>query len=234
VSLPKHADAIVHLAQSERFNEFPEGADGVFAVNVSTPVVLLDWARHTGVGSFVHASSGGLYGGGPKPFVETDPLTIGGRIAFYLSTKRATERLAESYSAHFAVAALRFFFIFGARQKAHMLMPRLVASVREGRPLTLQGERGMAINPIHSSDAAKAVVAAVRTRAKGVYNVAGPDVVRIRDIGEILGRHLGQAPRFERQTGVVPNDLVADISRMRTDLHAPEVSLADGLKEMCG
>ena len=233
-ALPERADAVVHLAQSERFNEFPEGADAVFAINVAAPAFLLDWARRAGVTAFVHASSGGLYGGGPKPFVETDPLIIGGRIAFYLSTKRATEQLAEPYQGLFAVAALRFFFIYGARQRPHMLMPRLAASVRDGHALTLQGERGMAINPIHARDAAHSVVAAVRRQATGVYNVAGPDVASIRDIGESLGRHLGRAPLFDVQRDVAPNNLVADIERMRKDLHVPKIALDDGLREMYG
>jgi UDP-glucose 4-epimerase len=232
-SLPERIDAVVHLAQSERFGEFPEGADAVFSVNVATPVALLDWARRAGASAFVHASSGGVYGGGPRPFVETDPLTIGGKIAFYLSTKLTAEKLAEAYQPYFAVSALRFFFIYGARQRASMLMPRLVASVREGRAIMLQGDRGIAINPVHSLDAAKAVIAAVRKKPNGVYNIAGPEVARIRDIGEILARHLGRDAVFETQKDAIPNDLVGDITRMKADLHTPAISLVDGLREMC-
>jgi UDP-glucose 4-epimerase len=231
--LPYRIDAVAHLAQSERFNEFPEGVGAVFAVNVAAPASLLEWARRAGAGAFVHASSGGVYGGGPKPFVETDPLAISGKLAFYLSTKRATEQLAEAYQPFFAVSALRYFFIYGTRQRANMLMPRLTASVREGRALTLQGERGMALNPIHASDAAKAVIGAIRNKARGIYNVGGAETARIRDIGEILGRHLGKAPVFETQKDVVPNDLVGDIGRMKADLHRPTVTLHEGLREMC-
>ncbi len=230
--LPSRIDAVAHLAQSERFNEFPEGVEAVFAVNVATPAALLDWALRAGASAFVHASSGGVYGGGPNPFVETDPLSIGGKIAFYLSTKRAAEQLAEAYQPLFAVSALRFFFIYGARQRATMLMPRLVASVRDGRALTLQGDRGMALNPIHTTDAAKAVIGAIRNKARGIYNVGGAEVTRIRDIGEILGQHVGKAPLFETQKGTVPNDLVGDIERMISDLHRPTISLIDGLREM--
>lgn len=231
--LPNQIDAIAHLAQSERFNEFPEGAPSVFAVNVAAPAALLDWARRAGATAFVHASSGGVYGGGSSPFVETDPLTIGGKIAYYLSTKRATEQLAEAYQPFLAVSALRYFFIYGARQRANMLIPRLVASVRDGRPLTLQGEHGMALNPIHASDAAEAVVCAIRNKVRGIYNVGGGEIARIREIGEIIGRHVGEAPVFEIQKDAVPNDLVGDITRMKADLHIPRVSLSEGLREMC-
>ncbi len=232
-SLPDHADAVIHLAQSEHFNEFPEGANAVFAVNVAAPVALLDWARGAGVASFVHASSGGLYGSGPRPFAETDPLQLPPRLAFYLATKHSAEQLADAYQQNFSVAALRYFFVYGIRQRPNMLIPRLVANVRAGQPLTLQGANGMCLNPVHVSDAAAATVAAVRRKARGVFNVAGPDTVSIRLIGEIIGRLVGNAPLFE-QAGGAPGDLVGDTAQMRDRLHIPTVSVEDGLGELCG
>lgn len=231
-TLPHRCDAVVHLAQCERFNDFPNGARDVFAVNVAAPMALLDWARGADVRAFVHASSGGLYGGGAMPFKEDDALNFGGRLAYYLSTKRATEVLAAAYQDQFAVSALRFFFIYGARQRAHMLMPRLIASVREGRALTLHGDDGMALNPVQAYDAAAAVMAAMRAGKRGVYNIGGPETVRIRDIGEAIGQLLGRAPQFD-VAGDAPNDLVGDITRMRTELHAPTIGLREGLREMC-
>ena len=231
--LPARADAVIHLAQSERFNAFPDGADAVFAVNVATTAALLDWARGAHVGAFVHASSGGLYAGGDAPLSETAPLAIAGPLAFYLSTKRAAEMLADAYTGQFAVAALRYFFIYGPRQRATMLVPRLIASVRDGRALTLQGADGMRLNPVFVIDAAIATVAAMRAKLTGVVNIAGPDVVSIRGIGAAIVALVGRAPAFETNDGA-PKLLVADITRMRKELGAPTTSFAAGLKEMCG
>lgn len=232
--LPDSADAVVHLAQCEKFNDFPDSTGEVFAVNVAAPVTLLDWARNAGVSAFVHASSGGLYRGGDKPLRETDPTNLEGRLAFYLSTKLATENLAAAYSGQFSVAALRFFFIYGPRQRAQMLMPRLVGNVREGRPLMLQGDKGLCINPVHAIDAARAVLASVEKRTQGVVNIAGPETVSIRDIGQILGQHLGTSARFETQPDAKPTNLIADITRMQAELHDPTIRPVDGLREMCG
>jgi nucleoside-diphosphate-sugar epimerase len=204
----------------------------MFAVNVAAPIALLDWARKTEVASFVHASSGGLYGSGSRPFVETDPLKIPARLAFYLSTKRSVEELGNAYQQCFAVTALRYFFVYGPRQRQNMLMPRLVASVREGRPITLQGQDGMLLNPVHVSDAAAATIAAVRKKANGTFNVAGPDVVSLRQIAEIIGKHAGFAPVYELAQGR-PGDLVADTKQMRDCLGAPTVSMTVGLKSLC-
>ncbi|MBY0422925.1 MAG: NAD(P)-dependent oxidoreductase, partial [Parvularculaceae bacterium] len=180
--------------------------------------------------AFAHASSGGLYGGGIQPIDETAPLAIAGRLKHYLSTKRAAELLADAYDGHFSVCALRYFFIYGAGQKPHMLMPRLAASVREGRALTLQGSDGMRMNPVHVADAAAATVAALKTSARGVVNIAGPETVSIRDIGTILGRALGRAPVFETTAGA-PSDLVADIANMRATLGAPKITPESGLAD---
>lgn len=231
--LPARADGVIHLAQSEKFNGFPEGAADVFAVNIATPAALLDWARGAAVGSFVHASSGGVYGGGAGPIAEDAPVRLEGPLKHYLSTKRAAELLADAYQAQFPVAALRYFFIYGARQRVTMLMPRLVDNVRAGRPLTLQGENGMAFNPVHVTDAARATIAALRKRARGAFNIAGPQTVTIRSVGETIGALLGVTPLFQGAEGR-PNDLIADTARMRTELHAPAVSVRDGLAEICG
>jgi UDP-glucose 4-epimerase len=232
-ALPKTADALVHLAQCERFNEFPEGADEVFAVNVAAYAALLDWARRAGIGVTCSASTGGLYAGGHEPLTETSPIKLDGRLAFYVTTKRAAELLGEAYQTYFTVCALRFFFIYGSRQRPHMLFRRLIASVCEGRALTLQGADGMRMNPVHVDDAARATVAAVIRKASGVFNVAGPEIVSLRDIGEAIGERLGVRPDYNVLADQAPNDLIGDIGRMSSVLVAPCTGLRQGLAEMC-
>src|SRR4051812_27221224 len=60
--LPAHIDAVIHLAQSNRWQEFPDQAADIFAVNVASTARLLDYAVHAGATNFVLASTGGLYG----------------------------------------------------------------------------------------------------------------------------------------------------------------------------
>jgi len=231
-SLPDRVDAVIHLAQSARFNEFPAGARDMFAVNIAAPISLLDWARQAGVRSFVHASSGGLYGNGAEPFKETAPLQIPKRLAFYLSTKHAIEQLAAAYGEHFSVVALRYFFVYGDRQRRTMLMPRLVTNVREGNVITLQGADGMRINPVHVRDAAAAAIAAAKKEVAGVINVAGPDVVSLRQIAETIGEHIGRSPVFQSIEGA-PGHLIADTEQMRQRLCIQTVSVSAGLESLC-
>ena len=115
--LPTKADVIIHLAQSEKFREFPEAAFDVFNVNTTSTLKLLDYARKAGVTKFIYASSGGIYGNSHIGFNEDDPVVSRRDIGFYLGSKFCSELLADSYVTFFDVIILRFFFVYGKTQK---------------------------------------------------------------------------------------------------------------------
>jgi UDP-glucose 4-epimerase len=231
-SLPQEVDAIFHLAQAREFRDFPTSASSVFSINVSTTAFLLDYASRAGVGSFVYASSGGVYRGQETvALTEDSPLQAPAELGYYLATKLSSESLVGSYSAQFAAVCLRYFFIYGAGQARSMLIPRLYDRVRGSEPLSLQGEDGMRINPVHVSDAAAATVAAANLGGSATLNIAGPEVVSLRDIGELFGRDCGREPLFEEGAGA-PVDLVASTSRMSELLEAPTITLGQSLPDI--
>ena len=156
-ALPIGVDGVIHLAQSRRFRDFPEGARDVFGVNVESTAALLDWSVRTGVRRFVLASSGGIYGYGRDPFTEEHPVGSAGPLGHYLASKHCAELLSESYADHMTVTILRFFFVYGPGQRPDMFIPRLVGSIAEGRPIMLGGEDGLCTNPVHVTDAVSAI-----------------------------------------------------------------------------
>lgn len=226
-ALPERVDALVHLAQSRRHRDFPDGAVDTFEVNATATVRLLDYCRRAGGARFVHASSGAVYGPGDRPRRETDRPAPSG---FYAESKLAAERACEAFGEHFDVKLLRLFFVYGPRQDAGAFMPGLVERVCEGRPIDLRGPDGMRCNPIYVEDAATAVAAALASPGSEVVNVAGPEVVTLRGIGERLGELLGREPRFAPAGPAA--DMVADVARMRERLAEPRVAVADGLARM--
>lgn len=229
--LPKTIDSVVHLSQSANFRNFPDSALSVFQVNVASTARLLDYAGKAGARSFVFASSGGIYGTGEQPFSETSPPLDPTKLGYYLGSKLASEALLHSYQSKFSTVALRFFYIYGPHQTRSMLIPRLMDNVLNGREITLQGEHGMHINPIHVSDAAKAVIKAIIPTGDRVYNIAGPNVLSIRQIAETMGRHLGASPLFK----TVPekaSDMVGDITLMRDRLNDPQIRLTDSFADI--
>jgi hypothetical protein len=101
------ADVVVHLAQSRRYREFPEGADDMFRVNVAATSELLEWSRTHGVGRFLFASTGTIYAPGPGKLAESAECRPG---SMYAATKLAAELLIQRYAGLFDVvdrAAIR-------------------------------------------------------------------------------------------------------------------------------
>ena len=223
-ALPPRADAILHLAQSRRHRAFPEGAVDTFAVNAMATVRLLDYARRAGARAFVLASSGAVYAPGRQPLREDDPPAP---PSFYGHAKLAAERAALAFGEELPVQVLRWFLVYGPGQDAAAFMPGIAARVRAGVPIDLHGPDGMRCNPLFVEDAAAAVEAAMHRSACEVTNVAGPEVVTLRQIGELVGAGLGIAPRYaEHPAG---SDLVADVARMRERLGAPAVTPEEGI-----
>lgn len=228
--LPERIDAVIYLAQSSRFREFPETADDIFQVNTAQPLALLDYARRAGASNFVYASTGGVYAPSPQPVTETSPLAD--PMGFYPASKRAAEVLAEAFAPHLHIALLRYFFIYGAGQKREMLIPRLVDSVREGRPVSLQGDEGLRANPVHASDAARATAAAARLTRTATINVAGPETVSLRSMCETIGKRIGRDPVFQIDAAASAPSLIADTSRMDELLGAPRCGFDRGVEDL--
>jgi UDP-glucose 4-epimerase len=224
-ALPRAIDAIAHLAQSERYHDFPDGAMDLFMVNVHSTASLLDYARAAGARTFVLASTGGSYAPSPQPVTEDAPLTTPGP---YFRSKRMAELLVENYAGEFGGAILRVFFAYGPGGRR--LVARLANKILTGEEIVIEGDPGMAMNPIYVEDAAATVEAALSLSEQTTINVAGEEVLRVRELVERLADAIGREARI-RPGGSAQGDLVADTSRMRSVLGIrPEVHLDRGLR----
>ena len=112
-----------------------------------------------------------------------------------------------------------------------MLIPRLIDNIREGRVISIQGQNGLRLNPIHVSDAATAVIAALSSEDNSIYNIAGPEILSLRELCAEIEVLVGKPASFEILSGE-PSDVVGDISMMKSDLHTPLVHLSTGLKDL--
>jgi nucleoside-diphosphate-sugar epimerase len=219
-------DAIVHLAQANV--PFPDGAAALFAVNTASTARLLEHARTCGARSFVYASSASVYGLGDRPWREEDELSA---TDFYSATKRASELLLAAYEGELATYAMRLVAPYGPKQQNRMI-PRLLASVQEARPIVLNEGGRPRMNPVYVDDVVDFVKVLLAGAETGAYNVAGDDAVSIRQLGERIGRIVGKEPRFEEGTGSPGGDLVCDNSRMTALASNNLVPLDEGLARM--
>ncbi|MES3016273.1 MAG: NAD(P)-dependent oxidoreductase [Bacteroidota bacterium] len=230
--LPDKADVIIHLAQSENFRDFPSKAKDVFYVNTLSTLKLADYAQRAGVSSFIYASSAGIYGTGIESgFSEAMEIVYKPELGFYLGTKHCSEVILDNYTKQFNVVMLRFFFVYGRNQREDMLIPRLVNFVKNGSPISLQGKDGLFINPTHASDAVQAILKALKLETSQKLNVAGPEVISLRKIVEIVGALVDKKPQLTIQESE-PNYLTGDISKMSEILHSPVVTFENGVKDL--
>jgi nucleoside-diphosphate-sugar epimerase len=229
--LPTKVDVIIHLAQSSNFRNFPDQALDVFNVNIASTARLLDYGRSVGCKHFVYASSGGIYESGASLVDENSPIVSHGQLGYYLASKLCGELLVRSYVSTMSVSVLRFFFIYGKEQRRSMLLPRLVDNVRAGNPIQLQGEEGIVINPVHVSDAVRALGYVLGSPGSNTFNVAGIEPVSLKKLAEQIGKILHIDPVFEH-VGGEPTRLVADITAIGNLGWAPSVTLLEGINEL--
>lgn len=232
MELPEIPDTIIHLAQSSRHRDFPDGALDVFDVNVGSTQRLLEWGCRHGVKRFVYASSGGVYGPGDKAWEESASIDPMISLDHYNASKRSGELLANAYRNYMTVIVLRFFFVYGPGQRRIMLIPRLLESVANGRPIMLQGTNGIRLNPIYVDDAAASVAAAAQLEQSETINVVGPEVLTLREIGSLMGEVMGHVPQFDCQTSSSPKNLFGCAHKMDQLLGASRISMAEGLTRM--
>lgn len=230
--LPADVGTVVHLAQSPRFRDFPRGAADVFSVNVASTAALLEAAVALGGHRFVLASTGAVYRTSDGPIGEDAPLQDP-PSSFYAATKRAAEVLARGYEGRLETTIARFFFVYGSRQRSDMLLPRLKRMIMDGEPIHLQGTDGIRLNPIHASDAAAAIAASLALTGDHVINVAGTEVVSLRQLAVAIGEALQIEPTFEITSDATEGNLVAETHRMQQLLGTPKMTIAQGAKELC-
>ena len=229
-NLPKTIDAVIHLAQSRYYREFPDHANDIYAVNVHSTFMLLEYARKSGAKHFVIASSGSVYGYRDDPFKETDSAAPSN---FYATSKYMGEMLVSNYKRFFHTVTCRLFFVYGVRQNPNMLIPRLIHSVNHSNPITLQGQDGMRINPIHISDAIEALTQTLTLEGDHVINVGGAQVLTLREISNIIAECEGREPVFTIQNDVKPNHLIGNTAKMHALLHVPRMSFSEGVIPLC-
>ncbi len=230
-NLPSDIEVIIHLAQSNNYKNFPESALEVFNVNLSTTIKLLDFGKRVGINRFILASTGGLYAQRKLPLNEDSQLFAPDRMSHYLGTKLSAEIFSSNYRSFFHVDILRIFFMYGPRQKVNMLIPRIISSVKNEIPITLAGSAGIRINPIFVDDVVTVIRERVHSKDSQVFNVAGADVVSLREIAETIGRNLGKTPQFEFLSS--QPDLVSTIDKCSSILNGKITPLEVGLTHTC-
>jgi nucleoside-diphosphate-sugar epimerase len=202
--------------------------------NIDATQALLEAVKGRPITRLVYASSSSVYGD-----AATIPMKEDARpqpVSPYGVTKLAAEQLCVLYHVNFGVPAvsLRYFTVYGPRQRPDMAFHRFLRAAIAGDPITLYGDGTQTRDFTYVADAVRATVAAGdRGTPGGVYNIGGGSRVSMTDVLAIIERVTGRTLDVRReppQKGDM-RDTYADTSRARTDLgFAPSVTLEEGLK----
>ena len=231
---------IFHEAAFVSVPESMEKPQECFDVNVTGTSILFEAARNAGVQRAVIASSAAVYGDSTAmPLVEDTPLR---QLSPYAVSKRVTEMYAELYthSFGFEVAALRYFNVYGPRQRPDSMyaaaVPIFIRRMLDNKPITVHGDGGQSRDLVNVRDVVQAnLLASKHPDAPGqVFNVCTGVETRLLDLLDILYGIFPNAPMHihsEPRAGDIYRSIGTPKKAMNILEFRPQVTLAEGVRE---
>jgi nucleoside-diphosphate-sugar epimerase len=236
--LPRLLDGITHVfhlaAQAGVRKSWGRDFRSYITHNIEATQLLLETCVPLPLERFVYASSSSVYGDLASIPMREDALPQ--PVSPYGVTKLAAEQLCYLYFVNYGVPAvsLRYFTVYGPRQRPDMGFHRFLKAAATGTPIALFGDGEQTRDFTFVSDAVTATAdAAVKGVPGRVYNIGGGSRVSINRVLDIVGRIAGrplEVRREDAQKGDM-RDTYADTTAARRDLEfSPAVSLERGLK----
>ena len=228
-------DQIIHLAARAGVRPSLEQPALYQRVNVEGTVNVLEAARLHGAKKIILASSSSVYGVGTKvPFAESSPIFS--PISPYAASKLACEALGHVYHHVYGpdVAMLRFFTVYGPRQRPDLAIYKFARLISAGKPIPVFGDGSSARDYTYISDILDGIMACTRKEfGYEIFNLGEAQTVTLNRLIELLEEAMGKKALTERHPPQ-PGDLpitCADISKARRKLgYDPQVKFENGLR----
>ena len=228
-------DVVVHLAAWAGVRPSLLNPKLYADVNVMGTLNLLELAKEFKVPQFVFGSSSSVYGVNEKvPFSEDD--LINQTISPYAATKAAGEHLCHAYS-HlygFRTVCLRFFTVYGPRQRPDLAIHKFADLIRNGKPIQMFGDGTTRRDYTYVDDIIQGVRASMEYDASQfeVFNLGESETVELHALISLLEESVGKKAVIDRQP-MQPGDVpvtYADISKARRLLgYAPSTRIQEGI-----
>jgi UDP-glucuronate 4-epimerase len=227
-------DQVIHLAARAGVRPSLEQPALYQRVNVEGTVNVLEAARKSGCKKITTASSSSVYGVNAKvPFSESDPVFSA--VSPYAASKLAGEALGHVYHHLYGldVAMLRFFTVYGPRQRPDLAIHKFTRLIDAGRPVPVFGDGGTARDHTFITDILDGIMACTKKEfGFEIFNLGEAQVVRLDELISLIESALGKKAIIDRQplqAGDVPVTC-ADISKARRMLgYDPQVQAARGV-----
>ena len=227
-------DMIVHLAAKAGVRPSITHPLEYEESNVLYTLNLLELAAKYGVKHFIFGSSSSVYGVTDKiPFTETDPADR--PISPYGASKRSCELVCHTYSHiyNLPVTCLRFFTVYGPRQRPEMMIHNFTKLIDEGKEIPLYGDGTTKRDYTYISDIIDGVILAMEKKFPyEIINLGDSNTVELRKVVSLIEQNLGKKAKINwlpNQKGDVPLTY-ADISKAQRLLgYSPKVPIEEGV-----
>ena len=228
-------DIVVHLAAWAGVRPSLQNPKLYEEVNIIGSQHIMDACLKYPPSHLVFASSSSVYGGSTRvPFSEDDPVAA--PISPYAATKRANELLAHVYSHvhNLHVTMLRFFTVYGPRQRPEMAIHRFVRLVDKDQAVPMYGDGSTQRDYTYIDDILDGVIKAVDSPFRfEIFNLGEHHTTTLRELIEMISRQVGK-PAILQELPLQPGDVTityANIDKARAMLgYAPRYTMEEGIE----
>ena len=201
--------------------------------NIEATQQLLEYYKDKNLKKFVYSSSSSVYGDVPLPMKEDMRLQP---VSPYGVTKLAAEHLCYLYWKNFGLptVSLRYFTVYGPRQRPDMAINKFVTAILNGKPITLYGDGTQTRDFTYVSDIVAANMKAADSGSPGsVFNIGGGSRITVNELIRELEKNCNKSAKIQfvgQQKGDV-KDTLADIRKAEAELGwKPRVSIQEGVR----
>ena len=227
-------DQVIHLAARAGVRPSLEQPALYQRVNVEGTVNILEAARKTGVKKITIASSSSVYGVNAKtPFAESDPIFSA--VSPYAASKLACEALGHAWHHLYQmdVAMLRFFTVYGPRQRPDLAIHKFTKLIAAGKPIPVFGDGSTARDHTFITDILAGILACTKKEfGFEIFNLGESQTIRLDKLIALIETALGKKAVIDRQP-LQPGDVpitFADISKAEKMLgYQPQVKAEKGI-----
>ena len=229
-------DVVIHLAAKAGVRPSIDSIEEYYDVNVNATVCLLETMRKNHVKKMLFASSSSIYGNNPKvPFSETD--SVDNPISPYASTKKSGELLCHVYNHlyNFDITCLRFFTVFGPRQRPDLAIHKFTRLIDEGKPIPFYGDGLTSRDYTYIDDIVEGINCAFN-HLKGyqLFNLGESNVITLNQLVKTIENSLNKKAilnKLPMQAGDVIKTY-ADISKAKSEIgYNPKFNFQTGINE---
>lgn len=229
-------DIVIHLAAKAGVRPSIENVGEYYEVNITGTVNLLECMRKNGVSKLIFASSSSVYGNNKKvPFSEMDPVDH--PISPYAATKKSGELLCHVYSHlyKFDISCLRFFTVFGPRQRPDLAIHKFTRFIDIDKPIPFFGDGSTARDYTYIDDIVEGIICSLnKLEGFNIYNLGESRIITLNELIHTIESILNKRAILDKHP-LQPGDVqktFADITKARNELgYDPKYNLEIGIQK---